>query len=142
VPLLLVGLFVIVPIVELAVIIQVADGIGIPETIGLLVLVSVVGAWLCKREGIGVLRRIQASLDRRQLPTRALIDGGLIMLAGALLLTPGFLSDILGILLLLPPTRAVVRAAVLGVLAKRFRVVTVVGTAGRRVIDTTGAERR
>lgn len=139
--LLLIGIFVVLPIAELAVIVQVAGGIGIPETIGLLILVSVAGAWLCKREGLGVLRRIQASLDRHQLPTRELADGGLILLAGALLVTPGFLTDVLGILLLLPPTRAVCRAAVLAVLARRAHVTVVSGT-GRRVIDTTGSERR
>lgn len=142
--LLLIGLFIVVPIAELAVIVQVADGIGIPETIALLILVSIAGAWLCKREGLGVLRRIQESLDRRQLPTHELADGGLILLAGALLLTPGFLTDVLGILLLLPPTRAVFRGALLTVLGRRAHV-TVVGTtatSARRLIDTTGTERR
>jgi UPF0716 protein FxsA len=137
----LVVLFVVLPIAELAVIIQVADGLGIPETIALLILVSVAGAWLCKYEGLGVLRRIQASLDRNQLPAKELVDGGLILLAGALLLTPGFITDILGILLLLPPTRAVFRAAVVTVLARRAQVTVVSGT-GRRVIDTRGTEHR
>jgi len=142
--LVLVVLFVVLPIAELAVILQVADGIGIPETILLLIGVSVAGAWLCKREGLGVLRRIQASLDRHQLPTRDLADGGLILLAGALLLTPGFITDVLGILLLLPPTRAIFRTLLLAVLARRA-VVTVVTGGGRSpaasgIIDTTGTE--
>ena len=137
----LVALFVVLPIAELAVIVQVADGLGIPETIALLILVSVAGAWLCKREGVGVLRRIQASLDRHELPTKDLADGGLILLAGALLLTPGFLTDVLGILLLLPPTRVVFRTALLAVLARRAQV-TVVSGMSRRVIDTQGSERR
>jgi UPF0716 protein FxsA len=139
--LVLIGLFVVLPIAELAVIVQVADGIGIPETIALLILVSVSGAWLCKREGLGVLRRIQTSLDRHQLPTRDLADGGLILLAGALLLTPGFITDVIGILLLLPPTRAVFRGVVLAVLARRAHLTVVTGT-GRQVIDTQGTERR
>ena len=121
-------LFLVVPFVELAVIITVATQIGVLETIGLLILVSVVGAWLCKREGMGVLRRIRDSLDRGELPHREVVDGGLILLAGALLITPGFLSDCLGILLLLPPTRAVARRLVLG----WFGRYTAAGRVGRR----------
>jgi UPF0716 protein FxsA len=121
-------LFLVVPFAELAVIITVATQIGVLETIGLLILVSVVGAWLCKREGTGVLRRIRDSLDRGELPHREVVDGGLILLAGALLITPGFLSDCLGILLLLPPTRAVARHLVLG----WFSRYTAVGRVGRR----------
>lgn len=136
-------LFVVLPIAELAVIIQVADGIGIPETIALLILIGAVGAWLCKREGIGVLRRIQSRIDHGDVPTKEVVDGGLIMLAGAFLLAPGFITDLLAILLLLPPTRAVLRGAFLAVLGRRAKLV-VAGSrvvAGRRVIDTTGTER-
>ena len=110
---LLVVLFVLVPIVELAVIIQVGQAIGVVETLLLMVVVSVVGAWLVKREGIGVWRRAQRQLDTGVMPGRELVDGVLIMVAGALLLLPGFVSDCLGILLLLPPVRAVVRGLVI-----------------------------
>jgi len=109
----LVVLFVFVPIVELAVIIQVGHAIGVVETLLLMLLVSVVGAWLVKREGIGVWRRAQRQLDTGVMPGRELVDGVLIMVAGALLLLPGFVSDCLGILLLLPPVRAVVRGLVI-----------------------------
>ena len=110
---LLVVLFVFVPIVELAVIIQVGQAIGVVETLLLMVVVSVAGAWLVKREGIGVWRRAQRQLDTGVMPGRELVDGVLIMVAGALLLLPGFVSDCLGILLLLPPVRAVVRGLVI-----------------------------
>ena len=110
---LLVVLFVFVPIVELAVIIQVGQAIGVVETLLLMLLVSIVGAWLVKREGIGVWRRAQRQLDTGVMPGRELVDGVLIMIAGALLLLPGFVSDCLGILLLLPPVRAVVRGLVI-----------------------------
>jgi UPF0716 protein FxsA len=110
---LLVVLFVFVPIVELAVIIQVGQAIGVVETLLLMVVVSVVGGWLVKREGIGVWRRAQRQLDTGVMPGRELVDGVLIMVAGALLLLPGFVSDCLGILLLLPPVRAVVRGLVI-----------------------------
>jgi UPF0716 protein FxsA len=136
-------LFVVLPIAELYVIVQVAGGIGILETIALLILIGAAGAWLCKREGVGILNRIQSRVQRGEVPTRELIDGGLIMLAGTLLLAPGFITDVLAILLLLPPTRAIFRAAVGAVLARRAHVVvTTAGAAygSRRVIDTTGSE--
>jgi UPF0716 protein FxsA len=118
----LVVLFVLVPIVELAVIIQVGQALGVVETLLLMVIVSVVGAWLVKREGLGLWRRAQRQLDTGVVPGRELVDGMLIMLAGALLLTPGFVSDCVGILLLLPPVRAGLRGLVIRRL--RRRVVT------------------
>ena len=122
---LLAVLFLVLPIAELYILVQVAGGIGVLNTIGLLILVSVVGAWLCKREGLGLLRRIRLSLDRYELPGREVVDGALILFAGALLLTPGFLTDCLGILLLVPPSRAVVRGVVLRSLARRAELAVV-----------------
>ena len=119
---LLVVLFVLVPIVEIAVIIQVGQAIGVTETLLLMVAVSVVGAWLVKREGIGLWRRAQRQLETGVVPGRELVDAMLIMLAGALLLTPGFVSDCLGVLLLLPPVRAGLRRLVIGRLRKRVVV--------------------
>ena len=120
--LLLFVLFIVAPLVELAVIVQVAGTVGVLNTIGLLVAVSVVGAWLAKREGVGVLRRIQAALDRGQLPSREVADGGLILLAGALMIAPGFISDCLALLLLIPPTRALFRGPLLAYVVRRGRV--------------------
>lgn len=118
--------FLVLPIVELYVIVQVAQGVGILSTIGLLVLISAAGAWLCRREGLGVLRRIRDALDRYEIPTRELVDGGLVLFAGALMLTPGFVTDCLALLLLLPPTRVPVRSAVLRALRRRGAAATVV----------------
>ena len=111
--------FLVVPFVELYVIIQVGQAIGALNTIALLILVSATGAWLVKREGLSVLRRAQARVDQGGLPGRELVDGVLILFAGALLLTPGFVTDLLGILLLLPPVRAGLRAAVVQALRRR-----------------------
>ncbi len=116
-PLILV-LFLVVPIVELYVIVQVAGGIGVLETLGLLIVVSIVGAWLVKAEGYGVIRRVQAKTASGEIPGKELVDGALILFAGALMLTPGFVTDAVGLLLLLPPTRAIVRSFVM----KRFSV--------------------
>lgn len=112
-------LFVVVPIVELFVILQVGQVIGAWNTIGLLLLVSFLGAWLVKREGMGVIRRFRRQLDMGAIPGKELADGVLIIMAGALLLTPGFLTDIVGLVLILPPTRAAIRKAVLWRLSSR-----------------------
>ncbi|MEQ8843064.1 MAG: FxsA family protein [Acidimicrobiales bacterium] len=101
--------FIIVPIIEIYLIVQVDAAIGGWETLGLLVFDSVVGAWLVRREGFSILANVRGSLSRGEAPTNDLIDGMLVLFAGALMLTPGFLTDGLGFLLLLPPTRAVVR---------------------------------
>ncbi|MBI2711080.1 MAG: FxsA family protein [Actinobacteria bacterium] len=110
-------LLVVGPFVELYVIIQVAQVIGGWQTVLLLLVESVLGAWLMKRQGRGVLRRLDARLRASELPTKELVDGLLILLAGALMLTPGFLTDVVGFALLAPPTRAPIRAA----LMRRFR---------------------
>ena len=115
----LVALFLVVPFVELFVIIQVGRAVGVVDTIAVLVLVSVVGAWLVKREGLSVLRRAQERVDRGAVPGRELVDGVLILFAGALLLTPGFVTDLVAILLLVPPVRAALRSGVVRQLRRR-----------------------
>jgi UPF0716 protein FxsA len=104
---LLVLAFIVVPLVELYVIIQVGQVIGPLPTIALLLFVSIAGAWLVKREGMRAWRRFRDALNAPRMPTQEVIDGALVLFAGALMLTPGFLTDIVGLLLLLPPTRAV-----------------------------------
>lgn len=113
--------FLVVPIVELAVIIQVGQSIGVLNTIGLLLLVSVVGSWLVKREGLGVWRRFRSQMESGHVPGKELADGMMIMLAGALLISPGFVTDCLGILLLLPPVRAAIRGSLLRKLTLRVQ---------------------
>ncbi len=111
--------FLVVPIVELAVIIQVGHVIGTWNTIALLLIVSFGGAWLVKRQGITVARRFRQQMEAGPVPGRELADGVLILFAGALLLTPGFVTDILGVLLLLPPVRSVVRTGAMHRVALR-----------------------
>lgn len=127
----LVLIFVVFPLAELAVIVTVAGSIGVLNTLGLLVLVSIVGAWLAKREGLGVFNRVRAALDRGELPSREVADGFLILFAGALMLAPGFITDVLALVLLIPPTRAVVRAALLSYAARRGRMAVVSSYGGR-----------
>lgn len=118
----LVLLFLVVPFVELFVLLQVGQVIGVVPTVLILIVVSVVGGWLMKREGLGVWRRMNDQVRAGRVPGRELADAALILFGGALLLTPGFLTDFLGVALLLPPSRAVVRAELLRRMAKRVRV--------------------
>lgn len=118
----LVVLFIVVPFAEIYVLLQVGHAIGVANTLGLLILVSVVGAWLAKREGLGVIRRMQRSIEAGRVPGAELVDGFLILFAAALMLTPGFLTDIVAIFLLLPPVRAVVRRELRRRVARRIEI--------------------
>lgn len=106
-------LFLLVPLAELYVLVQVSHHIGVGTSLVLLVLVSVAGAALAKRAGLGVWRRLQSSLQQGRVPSAEVVEGFLVLLAGALLLTPGFLTDAVALGLLLPPTRMAVRALLL-----------------------------
>ncbi len=108
----LVLLFVVVPIIELFVIIQVGEAIGVLPTIALLVADSILGSMLMRSQGRVAWARFNAALAEGRIPHREVLDGALVIFGGALLLTPGFISDVLGIILLLPPTRALARALV------------------------------
>lgn len=127
---------VVVPLVELYIIIQVGQEIGPLPTILALIAVSIVGTWLLKREGTATWNRLRAALARGEMPTNEATDGALILFGGALLLTPGFLTDVVGLLLILPPTRAAVKGS-----ARRFlggwamRRMGRAGAAGRVVYD-------
>ncbi len=109
-----------VPLLELYVIIQVAGGIGTGQTILLLVAVSVVGAWMVRRSGIGVLNQLRRRLSAGEMPGAELVDGMLILIAGAFMLTPGFLTDAVGLTLLFPPTRIIVRTLLIRRFASRI----------------------
>src|SRR6187200_2213651 len=102
---LLLLLFILVPIVEIAVIIQVGSWIGVLPTIALLLGVSIAGALLVKHQGLAVLHRVARDREEGQWPGQALVDGALILVAGVLLLVPGFVTDIVGLALLAPPVR-------------------------------------
>jgi UPF0716 protein FxsA len=109
-------------IVELTVLVAVGHAIGVLATIGLLILASLVGAALLRREGARTLAAFVEALRTRRPPHRELLDGMLIAAAGVLIVLPGFVSDALGLLLLLPPTRALVRRRVLRSASRRASV--------------------
>lgn len=137
-------LLVVAPLVELYVIVQVAQVIGGWETLALLIVESILGAWLLKVQGLSVLARVRDAVDQGRVPGRELVDGLLLVVAGALMLAPGFIGDVVGFLLLIPPTRALVRAP----LMKRFAVggrtsrlfATAGGPAGARFVGSFRAD--
>jgi UPF0716 protein FxsA len=126
----LVILFIAVPILELWVIIKLGGLIGVLPTLALLFAMSLLGATLLRHQGRGAWRRFNEAVAQRRFPGREVADGLLITLGGALLLTPGFITDAVGLLLLLPPTRAIARRLLRTYFARRFVVVGVPGTGG------------
>ena len=105
----LVALAIVIGVVEISVFVQVGQWIGFLNTVGLLLVVSLLGVWLVKRQGLGVMARIREQRSAGRIPTTEAFDGALILVAGVLLVIPGFVTDAFGLLLLFPPIRAVVR---------------------------------
>lgn len=112
-------LLLIVPILEIAVFVVVGGQIGVLPTIGLVLATAITGAFLLRREGFRVLTAIRADMDAGRMPARTLGEGAMVLAAGLLLLTPGFVTDTLGVLLFLPP----VRRAIWRAISKRLVVV-------------------
>jgi UPF0716 protein FxsA len=126
----LVALFIVVPIVELYVIIQIGSLIGVLPTIALLLADALLGSLLLRHQGRGAWRRFNAALAERRFPGREVADGLLIAIGGTLLLTPGFVTDIVGLIFLIPPTRAIVRRLLRGYMGRRFVVIGAPGPTG------------
>ena len=118
--LLLVTLFVGVPLLEIFVLIQVGQVIGPWWTILLLVLDSIIGTWLIRREGGKAWRALRLALETGRMPARELADGALILVGGTLMLSPGFVTDALGILLIVPVTRPVARRVLTQLITRRL----------------------
>jgi UPF0716 protein FxsA len=112
-------LFTLVPLVELFLLVKLGTVIGIGATVFIVIFTGVLGAWLARWQGLGVLRRLTEDVNEGRLPADALIDGLLILIAGAVLLTPGLITDALGFFLLVPPGRAVVRKMIAARLEQR-----------------------
>lgn len=139
----LVFLFIAVPIVELYVILQVGEAIGVLPTIALLVADSIAGSLLMRSQGRAAWRRFNQALAEGRAPTREVLDGVFVIFGGAFLLTPGFVTDVLGALLLLPPTRALIRRVAVRAITRRVVAVRVAtgayrSRAGAPHYDVTG----
>lgn len=133
--LLVVALLVVVPIVELVVFVEVAQWIGLAEAALLLLLISVVGLWLVKAQGAAAFRRGRADLDAQRVPGRPIVDGLLIFAGAVLLVVPGFVTALVGLALLVPPTRVPVREYLIRRWTRRARV-SVRTTSGPTVFRT------
>jgi UPF0716 protein FxsA len=118
----LVAIFIVVPLAELYVILKVGDAIGAVPTILLLAADSVIGSLLLRAQGRVVWRRFNEALAVGRMPHREVMDGVLVIFGGAFLITPGFLTDIVGIVLLIPPTRTIVRRIVVRRLGRRATI--------------------
>jgi UPF0716 protein FxsA len=137
---LLVVLFIVLPIAEIYVIIQVGELIGVWPTVGLLILDAVGGSMLLKHQGRGAWRRFNQALAQGRFPGREVVDGVLIVIGGTLLITPGFITDVFGLFFLIPPTRALARAVL-----RRFtfgRIAVVGGSAASGAFGAWGPGQR
>ena len=112
--------FVVLPVVEIYVIIQIGQAIGAWWTVLLLVADGILGSWLMKHEGGRAWAALREALDQRRMPARELADAALILVGGTLLLTPGFVSDVVGLFFVLPFTRPVARLALTRFLTRKF----------------------
>lgn len=122
-PWLVVALLVVVPLLEIYVLVQVGQVIGAWWTIGLLLLASIVGGWLIKREGVRTFRALRTAIHEGRVPASELADAGLVLIGGTLMLAPGFLTDAVGVLLVLPLTRPLFRRVLSAAIARRMLVV-------------------
>lgn len=126
-PALLFLAFVGIPIVEIAILIRVGQAVGLWPTLGLIVATAAFGTWMLRVQGLGVLARAQASLAEQRFPAREVFDGLCLVFAGALLLTPGFVTDSVGLALLIPPFRAMLRRSIFRWMRRTGRIHVVVG---------------
>ncbi len=118
-------LFAAVPVLEIALLIKVGSFIGVMNTVMIVIITAITGAYLVKREGLGVMQRIQTQLGMGIFPGDELIDGAMLLVSGALLLTPGFFTDTLGFLLLIPATRGFFRGHIKDYLLKRVDIIDI-----------------
>ena len=98
-------LFTLIPVIELSLLIEIGSYIGILNTVIIVILTALVGAYMVRMEGMGVMYRIQKNMQEGQFPAEEMISGAMILVAGALLLTPGFFTDIIGFLMVIPLSR-------------------------------------
>ncbi len=116
-------LFILVPVAELFLFFKIGSRIGLPATLGIILLTALIGAALTKSQGARALSNFRKAMTGGALPHREALDGLLVLLAGAVLLTPGFLTDTAGFLLLFPPTREVIRNWLVAYLKGRIQII-------------------
>ena len=110
-------LFIVIPLLELILLIQIGQWVGTLPTVGLIIFTGALGAFLVKRQGVQVMSRLNSQFQTGQLPADVIFDGAIILVAGAFLITPGILTDAMGFLCLIPPTRRIIKKFI----ASRFK---------------------
>ncbi len=113
-------LFILIPVIEIALLIEVGSMIGTGNTIAVILLTAMIGAYMVKLEGLGVMYRIQQSMNQGAFPAEEMINGMMILIAGALLLTPGFFTDAIGFLMVFPVTRNLIKQAARKIIEKKI----------------------
>jgi UPF0716 protein FxsA len=132
---LLVLIFIVLPVAEIYVIIKVGEAIGVWPTIALLILDGFLGAALLRHQGRAAWRRFNEALAAGRIPAREVFDGAMVIVGGAFLLAPGFITDVIGLLLLIPPSRAMFRGLVSWLAMRRGAVVVRTARWGSRAHD-------
>lgn len=136
-------LFVVLPLVELCLVLLLGQYLGVAWTLVFIIGTGILGTWLARTQGISTYQRIQQELSQGRMPTDSLIDGALILLAGILLISPGVLTDLVGILLMIPPTRILFRRWLIAWFKRNFKIQTLVTgprASGDGVVDSYATE--
>ena len=131
--------FVVLPLVELCLVLLLGQYLGIAWTLVFIIGTGILGTWLARTQGLSTYQRIQQQLSQGRMPTDSLIDGALILLAGVLLITPGVLTDLVGILLMIPPSRILFRRWLIAWFKRNFKIQTLVSgprPSGDGVVDS------
>lgn len=113
-------IFAVIPLIELGILIKIGTVIGTLNTITLVILTAAIGAYMVRMEGIGVLSRIQQNMQEGQFPAEELINGAMVLVAGALLLTPGVCTDVIGFLMVIPVSRNVIKRLIKRYIEKKI----------------------
>ena len=113
-------IFAVIPLIELGILIKIGTVIGTLNTITLVILTAAIGAYMVRMEGIGVMSRIQQNMQAGQLPAEELINGAMVLVAGALLLTPGVFTDLIGFLMVIPVSRNVIKKLIKQYIGKKI----------------------
>lgn len=116
-------LFTVVPAMELALLVYAGSEIGVLNTISIIILTGVAGSLLVRHEGLGVMQRLQSNLSMGVFPSEEILDGAMILVSGALLLTPGFVTDLIGLALVMPQSRALIKPPLKRFLKRKFTIV-------------------
>ena len=113
-------IFAVIPLIELGILIKIGTVIGALNTITLVILTAAIGAYMVRMEGIGVMSRIQQNMQAGKLPAEELINGAMVLVAGALLLTPGVFTDLIGFLMVIPVSRNVIKKLIKQYIGKKI----------------------